>query len=475
MKHVLINTYRDHSHLFVDSQCLLSEEGTTQGDPLAMAMYAIGIQSLIHKLDGIANQSWYADDSAAASNIAQLRRWWDPLVEIGPQYGYFPNGAKTHILAKPQHLDKARKTFEDTPMTISDEGEIYLGGAMGTNSFAEHFVKKKVESWVKEVEKLSIFAETQPHAAYAALTHGLTSKWSYLLRVIDWDKLSPTELLQPLESAIQTLFIPAITGQAAPGKLTRDLLALPVRLGGLGVCNLATEQNMASTQICAPLVDCIVNQCHLIGNCPEQQREAKAKIRTHKHSQHKEAARTIQDQLPQMLQHLVELSQEKGASVWLTSLPIKDHRFALHKSAFRDALSLCYGWPVKNQPSHCSCGNPFSIEHSLSCKTGGYPALRHNEVRDLTASWLTEVCHGVAVEPHLQSLSGEQLSYSSAITEDRARLDVAMYGFWGGRFEKAFLDVRVFNPCTRSNHGNSLRTVYRRHEQEKRRQYEQRI
>lgn len=138
-------------------------------------------------------------------------------------------------------------------------------------------------------------------------------------------------------------------------------------------------------------------------------------------------------------------------------------------------MSLRYGWPFRNQPSHCSCGNPFSIEHTLSCKTGGYPALRHNEVRDLTASWLTEVCHGVAVEPHLQLVSGEQLTYNSAITEDGARLDVAMYGFWGGRFEKAFLDVRVFNPCARSNRGTSLRTVYRKHEQEKRRHYEQRV
>ena len=136
-------------------------------------------------------------------------------------------------------------------MTISDEGEIYL---TGTNSFTEHFVKKKVESWVKEVEKLSTFTETQPQAAYAGLTHSLTSKWSYLLQVIDWHKLAPTELLQSLESAIQT---PTITGQVAPGKLTRDLLALPVRLGGLGVCNpttMATERNMASTQICVPLV-----------------------------------------------------------------------------------------------------------------------------------------------------------------------------------------------------------------------------
>ena len=30
--------------------------------------------------------------------------------------------------------------------------------------------------------------------------------------------------------------------------------------------------------------------------------------------------------------------------------------------------------------------------------------------------------------------------------EDRAHLDVAMYGFLGGRCEKSYVDVEVFNP-----------------------------
>ena len=101
--------------------------------------------------------------------------------------------------------------------------------------------------------------------------------------------------------------------------------------------------------------------------------------------------------------------------------------------------------------------------------------MRHNEVRVITASLLTEVCHGVATEPHLQPLSGETMLHRSAITDDGARLDVAMYGFWGGRFEKALVDVRVFNPCAQSNRSGSLASIYRRHEQEKKRQYEQRV
>ena len=66
-------------------------------------------------------------------------------------------------------------------------------------------------------------------------------------------------------------------------------------------------------------------------------------------------------------------------------------------------------------------------------------------MRYITATLPTEVCHGVTIEPHLQPLSGESLYHRFAIIEDGAILDVAMYGFWGGRFEKAFTDVRVFN------------------------------
>ena len=86
--------------------------------------------------------------------------------------------------------------------------------------------------------------------------------------------------------------------------------------------------------------------------------------------------------------------------------------------------------------------------------------MRHNEVRDITASLLSEVCHGVSTEPHLQPLAGESMSHRSAISDDGARLDVAMYGFWGGRFEKAFLDVRVFNPSAKSNQTASITSIY---------------
>ena len=118
-------------------------------------MYAIGTQPLIHKLDGIARQVWYADDSAAGSTLKNLRRWWYLLVEIGPLYGYFPNGSKTHVLAKPHHVEAAKEIFSGTGIVISTERERYLGGAVVTSSFVHQHVERKVNCWVNEVEKLS--------------------------------------------------------------------------------------------------------------------------------------------------------------------------------------------------------------------------------------------------------------------------------------------------------------------------------
>ena len=55
--------------------------------------------------------------------------------------------------------------------------------------------------------------------------------------------------------------------------------------------------------------------------------------------------------------------------------------------------------------------------------------IRHNEVRDATLTMLSEVCHNVSIEPHLQPLTGEILSHHTANTEDNTRLDVAACEF----------------------------------------------
>ena len=125
----------------------------------------------------------------------------------------------------------------------------------------EAYVSSKVKEWVQEIMHLSKIASSQPHAAYAAFAHGLSSRWSYISRTIPDIK----DLLLPLESAIHQHLIPALTGRDVCSAPERDLLALPVRLGGLGLINPAQESTSAfesSKRITAPLVALIVVQDH---------------------------------------------------------------------------------------------------------------------------------------------------------------------------------------------------------------------
>ena len=68
----LANVYRKSSSLYIDSEHILSEEGTTQGDPLAIAMYALSTVPLINRLEGLAAQMWFADDAAAGSLVVLI-------------------------------------------------------------------------------------------------------------------------------------------------------------------------------------------------------------------------------------------------------------------------------------------------------------------------------------------------------------------------------------------------------------------
>ena len=160
-----------------------------------------------------------------------------------------------------------------------------------------------------------------------------------------------------------------------------------------------------------------------------------------------------------------DLSKMRGASSWLTTRPLKSENFDLNKMEFCDALSLRYRWTPKYFPSTCPCGKRFDVDHAMSCMKNGFVHRRHDDVRDLFASLLKDICHDVEVEPHLQPLTGEVL-ISSANSSDEARLDVSEHGFWQ-RGQPAFFCVRVFNPFAKSHLNQKLDTAFSSNENEK--------
>ena len=121
----------------------------------------------------------------------------------------------------------------------------------------------------------------------------------------------------------------------------------------------------------------------------------------------------------------------------------------------------------------CVCGHNFTVEHAMSCPTGRFPSIRHNEIRDLTAKVLTETCHNVGIEPPLQSINDEHFRHKTANSENGARLDIAADNFWGNDRQRAFFDIPVFNPHAPSYRNKSPMQCYKLNEQEKKRAYEE--
>ena len=282
------------------------------------------------------------------------------------------------------------------------------------------------------------------------------------------------DLLFPLENAIQQHLIPALTGLPPCSELERDLLALPMRHGGLGIANpttLSSPYYHASKLLTNPLVSLIVSQEASESVDPDTIVAIKKDVINLNRLRQAQQANNVKDQLPESLKRQADLASEKGASSWLSVLPIGEHGFYLHKGEFRDALLLRYNWQLHSTPRTCNCGTQFTIDHAMVCHMGGFPTIRHNEIRDITASLLTEVCHNVATEPPLQPLSGETLSARSANSNDNARLDIHARGFWNNH-QDAFFDVRVFYPNAPSNRSVD---AYRRHKQAKKREYGQRV
>ena len=110
---------------------------------------------------------------------------------------------------------------------------------------------------------------------------------------------------------------------------------------------------------------------------------------------------------------------------------------------------------------------PFQLPMLLS-PHGAFPIICHNDVHDLIAKLLSEVCYDVQTEPYLQPLTGEIPCYRTAVHEDDVRVDIRAAGFWGCRHHRFFFDVRVFNAFAESNQSTSLATTFHKHEGEKR-------
>ena len=159
-----------------------------------------------------------------------------------------------------------------------------------------------------------------------------------------------SQLFDPLEDAIRTIFIPSLTSRSPPSDEVRALFSFPVQSGGLGISNpveMADVEFSSSRKVCDPLIQWITDKSLVSTYYSEiayKQILLKRDLANERKTRYSDAISALREALPEALCRSLDLASEKGSSVWLTCLPIEDYGFCLHKRAFSDALALRYGW-----------------------------------------------------------------------------------------------------------------------------------
>ena len=116
-------------------------------------------------------------------------------------------------------------------------------------------------------------------------------------------------MLEPLEHAISDVLIPALLEHPVT-ETERDLLALPVRMGGLGLVN-PVNQSRQEYEDSAPLVKQIVKQAAEPPN-DEDVAGAQRRARQEKADSARRDLEDVTKSLPLKTQRAVEFIKEKG-------------------------------------------------------------------------------------------------------------------------------------------------------------------
>ena len=462
----LFNCYRGYAIQVVRGaeEHVLSREGVTQGDPLSMLMYAVAILPLIQALASHNkwSQNWYADDSACAAKIHRLREWFDKLLELGPDFGYHPEPKKTFLVTDAEDKEKAIEWFSELGVKVVT-GQRFLGGYVGDRENMEEYVQQQVQKWVHHVEKLTNAAESQPQAAYAALTKSLQFEWTSLQCVIP----DCATAFAPLRDILFERFIPTVLGGSI-SEHEKVLLSLPARMGGMGIrdpteaaqCAYTTSRDSTTTVSAS-----IKGKAEFsVQTHNEKLAGAHAKLRGEQKTSDEAKLNAALKPMDAKKKRAIKRAVEGKTSNWLTVLPVARHHFDLSPTEFRDALTLRYHRPSLRMPAQCDgCGATFSLEHALDCKKGGLVTQRHNEVRDALGDIAAMAYREVTKEPIVRE-PDEARNLPALVA------DLGVRGVWQPQTEALF-DIRVIDTDAQSHVQRSVDAVLASAEREKKRKY----
>ena len=191
----------------------------------------------------------------------------------------------------------------------------------------------------------------------------------------------------------------------------RHLFVLPLRLGGLGICNpvsLVSHLFDSSVHGTEHLVKCIVGlEIFELDSHFDHVSSNKLHYRHQLNIIFDEEFGRLLALFDPMQQRAILRARDGNISSWLSVLPLARSQFDLSVQEFRDGLALHYRKPLLSLPFVCDgCGAPFSVDHAFDCHFGGLVTRRHNEVWDVFGNLASLVWSPVVKEPIVCDGSG---------------------------------------------------------------------
>lgn len=364
---------------------ITAEDGVSQGDPLAMALYGIALLPLAENAKVIADEAtitpWFANDSAGFGHVEDCAEFLQYLTQEGPTYGYFPEPEKSYFVCKLEDEHAAKTSFHHRGLKVNFcRGKRYVGGFLGSEADRAEYVKEKIEAWADGVVILSSIAKRFPQTAYAGLTISLQAEWQHLARTFP----GISTLFDPIERAIRKSFIPALLGVETVDADLRTLIAGGLKQGGLGIRNpvdSAPALYEISRLACSKLTESLVHGQPF--NLAEHRSKVKLAAKTGRtdrveHERGFAEARASSKGVRKQWR----LKRAQAAGIWLSVVPNRLNGTELTADEFRDNIRLRYNLQPLDMPEKCDgCGETMTVEHALQCKVGGLVhIMRHDDV-----------------------------------------------------------------------------------------------
>ena len=92
----------------------------------------------------------------------------------------------------------------------------------------------------------------------------------------------------------------------------------------------------------------------------------------------------------------------------------------------------------------------MDVHHAIKCKIGGLVTIPQDDLLDLTANLLSNMCNDFEIDLKLLPITGQNFLNRRANSCTKARLDIRSRGFWVS-VQQAFFDPKKERLTTFSN------------------------